>query len=154
MTGNHNAGFVYVATGSGYLEEAQRSAASLRRWNPGYPICLVTDNALPETELFDDVVFRTDAEHKPIDKLLAIHCPYERAVYLDTDTRVFGDLSPPLALLERFDLAANQDVNRGWYYELPDIPVAFPEFNTGVIAYRAWSGPAAYIPLGGSLRTL
>src|SRR6185295_8034232 len=38
-------GFVYVATGSGYLEEARRSAESLRRCNPGCRICLITDDA-------------------------------------------------------------------------------------------------------------
>jgi hypothetical protein len=129
-------GFVYVATGTGYLDEALRSAESLRRWNPGRRICLISDNAPPTTELFDDVVLRADAQHKPIDKLLAIHCPYDRAVFLDTDTRVFDDLSPLFPLLDRFDIAVHQDVNRGWNYQLPDVPLAFSEFNTGVLAFR------------------
>lgn len=137
MTSSPNSrGFVYVATGTGYLDEARRSAESLCRCNPGYPVCLVTDKPVPERDLFDEVVVRADAERKPIDKLLAVHCPYERAVFLDTDTRVFGDLSPIFALLDQFDLAAHQDVNRGWNYELPGVPLAFSEFNTGVLAFR------------------
>lgn len=132
-----NAGFVYVATGGGYLEEARRSAESLRRFNPDFPICLVTDTPLDVGEgLFDVVIACANAEHKPIDKLYAFDCPFEFAVFLDTDTRVFGDLSALFDLLDRFDLALHQDVHRGWNYELPDVPVAFTEFNTGVIAFR------------------
>jgi hypothetical protein len=129
-------GFVYVATGSGYLDEARLSAVSLRQHNPGVPVCLVTDQAVPAGSPFDQVLIRGDVVHQPIDKLLAIHCPFERAVFLDTDTRVFGDLSPLFAVLEQFDLALLQDVNRGWNYELPGVPMCFSEFNTGVIAFR------------------
>lgn len=140
-----DAGFVYVATGSGYLEEARRSAESLRRCNPGFPVCLVTDEPLSGAgEPFDLVVHCAGARHKPIDKLFAFDCPFERAVFLDSDTRVFGDLSPLFSLLERFDLALHQDVNRGWHYEMPDVPVAFTEFNTGVIAFRRSEATAAF----------
>lgn len=129
-------GFVYVATGPGYLEEAAVSAASVRRHHPGTPICLVTDREIAPGGPFDHVVRRSDTVHKPVDKLLARHCPFERAIFLDTDTKVFGDLSPVFDLLEQFDLAALQDVNRGWHYAMPDVPLAFSEFNTGVIAFR------------------
>lgn len=129
-------GFVYVATGTGYLEEARRSAESLRRHHPDTPICLVTDHQSPVGSPFNHVVVVSDAEHKPIDKLLAFRCPFDRAVFLDTDTRVCGDLSPLFAVLEEFDLTALQDVNRGWNYELPGVPACFTEFNTGVIGFR------------------
>ena len=129
-------GFVYVATGTGYLNEARLSAASLRQHNPGVPICLVTDNDITAIQPFDQVVVCRDVKHQPIDKLLAIHCPFDRVVFLDTDTRVFGDLTPLFAILDQFDLALLQDVNRGWNYELPGVPACFSEFNTGVIAFR------------------
>jgi Nucleotide-diphospho-sugar transferase len=129
-------GFVYVATGTGYLDEARRSAESLRRHHPVTPICLITDQEIAAEAPFDHVVLRRDAAHKPIDKTLALHCPFERTVFLDTDTRVFGDLTPLFAVLEQFDLALLQDVNRGWNYELPSVPACFSEFNTGVIAFR------------------
>ncbi len=129
-------GFVYVATGSGYLDEARGSAASLRAHHPGIPVCLVTDHPVAVAPPFDHIVIRHDVQHKPIDKLLAVHCPFGRAVFLDTDTRVYGDLSPLFAVLEQFDLAVLQDVNRGWDYELPGVPACFTEFNTGVIAFR------------------
>lgn len=129
-------GFVYVATGSGYLEEARRSALSLRKHHPEIPICLITDHAIVAEEPFTDIVTRQDVEHRPVDKLLAVAAPYARCVFLDTDTLVLGDLEPLFAVLDGFELAALPDVNRGWDYKLPGVPLTFSEFNTGVIAFR------------------
>lgn len=129
-------GFVYVATGSGYLEEARRSAQSLRRHHPTIPICLITDRTDGEGAPFDLVLSRTDVEQRPIDKLLAWHAPFERTVFLDTDTCIRGDLTALFEVLDRFDLAALQDLNRGWDYPLPGVPECFTEFNTGVLAFR------------------
>lgn len=130
-------GFVYVATGDGYLAEARRSAESVRHHHPQLPICLVTDQEHAAGGPFTEIRRpRGPVGHQPIDKLLAIEAPYERCIFLDTDTFVLDDLSPVFEVLERFDLAAHQDVNRGWNYTLPDVPLAFSEFNTGVIAFR------------------
>jgi len=145
MTPPPTCGFVYVATGAGYLEEARRSAVSLRVHNPAVPICLVTDRAEAQSSYFDDIVVCTDAEHKPIDKLLCARCPYERFVFLDTDTRVYGDLTPIFQVLDQFDLAAHQDVSRGWDYTLPGVPDAFSEFNTGVLAFKRNDGVEAFL---------
>lgn len=136
------AGFVYVATGERYVAEACRSARSLRASMPDAAVALVTD--LPPdqatTVLFTTVIVRTEVRHQPIDKLLAWEAPFERCVFLDTDTHVCGDLSDLFSLLDRFDLAAAPETLRGWHYTLPEVPAAFPEYNTGVIAFRR--GPA------------
>ncbi|MFA6547015.1 MAG: putative nucleotide-diphospho-sugar transferase [Limisphaerales bacterium] len=137
MSDPRTCGFVYVATGAAYLPEALHSAATLRQHHPDLPICLVTDcppaGLGPFTEIRRPV---GPVEHKPIDKLLAYEAPYERIIFLDTDTHVLDDLTPIFRVLECFDLALLQDVNRGWNYELPDVPLAFSEFNTGVVAFR------------------
>lgn len=129
-------GFVYVATGAGYVEEATHSARSLRRFHPDIPICLITDRDLPGGSPFTSVIVRADVLRKPVDKLLAIHGPFERAIFLDSDTQIFGDLTPIFDVLDQFDFAALQDVNRGWDYELPGVPACFTEFNTGVLAFK------------------
>lgn len=130
-------GFVYVATGTGYVDEARRSAESIRRHHPTLPICLITDQRVTPDGVFTAVQSpRGVVEHKPIDKLLALEAPFERCLFLDTDTWALDALTPVFALLDRFELAAHQDVNRGWNYDLPDVPVAFSEFNTGVLAFR------------------
>jgi hypothetical protein len=130
-------GFVYVATGKAYLPEAFRSAESLRRHHPDAPICLITDHPPEDRGPFTEIREPEGAvRHTPIDKVLAYEAPYDRVIFLDTDTFVLDDLTPVFRMLERFDLALLQDVNRGWNYELPDVPVSFSEFNTGVMAFR------------------
>jgi hypothetical protein len=86
--------------------------------------------------------------------------PFAETLYLDSDTRVRGDLADLFRLLERFDLACahrgsarHRRRKRIWRLDLPD---AFPEHNGGVILYRgtpevrgfleAWR--QAYVELG------
>jgi len=129
-------GFVYVATTAGYRDEATRSAASLKCVMPGARVCLITDAAPNGHTVFDDVIIRSDVARNPADKTLAILAPYGRAVFLDTDTLVTGDLDALFTILDRFDLAALPETRRGWNYALDGVSRAFAEFNTGVIAFR------------------
>jgi hypothetical protein len=137
-------GFVYVATGAGYVTEAMSSAASLRTAMPQANICLITDAALTSAHPFDTIIVRENVRHGPIDKTLAIHAPYERVVFLDTDTFVAADLSDLFAIVDNFDVAALPETKRGWYYELPNVPRAFAEFNTGVLVFRRTEGVRAF----------
>ncbi len=142
---NQSRGFVYVATGARYIAEACLSAASLRAAMPAARIALVTDAPpLDAAHLFDTVLVRTDVQHRPIDKLLAWEAPFERCVFLDTDTHVSGDLSELFDVLETHDLAATPETLRGLHYQLPGVPGAFSEFNTGVIAFRRTAATAAF----------
>ncbi len=128
--------FVYVATGAGYVAEAQRSAESLRRHHADAFIVLMTD--LPSTAAapFDQVIVRADARHNPSDKIWAIDAPFEQIVFLDSDTFVCGQLDELFALLATHDVAALPENNRGWDYDLPGVPACYAEFNTGVVAFR------------------
>jgi hypothetical protein len=141
-----NEGFVYVATGGAYVAEAVASAASLRRAMPAARVALVTDTPpSPETaRQFDHVIVRPEAQRSPIDKLLAWDAPFDRCVFLDTDTRVAGDLGGLFRVLDHYDLAALPEIARGWDYRLPGVPDAFAEFNTGVIAFRRTPAAAAF----------
>lgn len=129
--------FVYVATGEGYVREAMHSGETLRRHHPDIPIYLFTD-VPPEKAGPFTAVLRPQGliERSPIDKLLAYEAPHERVVFLDSDTHVLGDLTSIFEVLDTFDIAMLQEVSRGWDYELPGVPLAFPEFNTGVVAFR------------------
>lgn len=129
--------FVYVATGEGYVREAIHSGETLRRHHPDVPIYLFTDCPPMEIGPFTAVLRPQGLiEYSPIDKLLAYEAPHERVVFLDSDTHVLGDLTSIFEVLDTFDIAMLQEVSRGWDYELPGVPLAFPEFNTGVVAFR------------------
>lgn len=132
---NVRRGVIYVATGEAYLQEAAVSLAQLRRSNPALPAAIVTDAAHPPGD-WDVVLPLPDPTRSLFDKLHMRRAPWDQVIFLDTDTHVAADLGDLFALLDAgFDLAAHQ-LFEGHDYRLPDVPDAFPEFNTGVIAFR------------------
>jgi len=135
-------GVIYIATGEKYVNEACQSVQSLTQSNPGITTCLFTD-AIPAEKrgLFNEVRIIESPARGNLDK---VHCmplsPFERTVFLDSDTLVVDDISDLFESLEHFDFGAAIEVARGfWYYghsDEKDIPPSFPEINSGVMAYR------------------
>lgn len=135
-------GVVYVATCEPYLSEARQSARSLRDHHPDLPITLFAPEGIDDetAAVFDDVRAIDDAAHDFSDSILGDgEIAYDRTLFLDTDTYVCGSLEPIFEVLDRFDLAAAQDPARegtASHRHDHDVPETFPQFNTGVIAYR------------------
>jgi hypothetical protein len=140
-------GVLYVATGAAHVAAARAAAASVRRSNPGLPVALFTDAAEPGPE-FDRVLAVEDPRARSkVDSLW--RTPFERTLYLDTDTRVRSGLADLFRVLDRFDLGAAQVVHdhkpryqRQWRSE---VPAAFPQHNGGVILYRATPAVLAFL---------
>jgi hypothetical protein len=141
-------GVLYICTGEKYIRAAMRSALTVRKFCPGLPIHLYAD--------WQDHGFDFDRSLHPftsVGKIENPHArtkvdymaltPFERTLYLDTDTALNADIRDMFRVLERFDIALAHAHHRGpgnlkpWRLELPD---AFPEYNSGVILYR--SSPA------------
>lgn len=137
-----SAGFIYVATGDQYRKEAARSAHSLRRHNPDYPICLVSDR--PETTgPWNETIVLSNPKFGFRDKMEMRRSPYERSVFLDTDTTVFGPLEELFEVLERFDVCGVQ-MCEGQDYKMEGIPHAYPEMNSGLIGFRRNDATSAF----------
>ena len=103
-------GVLYVATGAAHTEAARRSAASVRATNPGLGVALFTDREVlgPEFDRVEPVAsphIRSKVDYLP-------ETPFAETLYLDTDTRVLGDLGEMFRLLERFEMALAQRVAR------------------------------------------
>ncbi len=129
-----NTGVIYIATGERYLFEAEASIRSLRSTMPSVPITIVTDIEKPIEGV--DLKIVEDAEYGFIDKVKYMSkSPYSKTLFLDTDTIVVGDFSELFNLLNHFDICATHAPYR-ITTELPEVPIAFPELNTGVLAYR------------------
>ncbi len=132
-------GLLYVATGAGHIAAAAASARSARRHNPDLAIAIFCDAPAPDP-VFDQVA-PVEAAHVRSKVDYLPRTPFAETLYLDTDTRVLGDLGDLFRLLERFDLAAAHRVRdperlaRPQPTDLP--PAAFPEHNGGVILYRS-----------------
>ena len=131
-------GFCYVADCDAYIDEAMRSIASVRAHMPSVPVALVTKPDLfrAGTAVTDWVELR-QTRKGPIVKTDARLAPYERVVFLDTDTLIIGDLTPLFALLDRFDFACAPEPNaRPDYGFGSDVPAPFLEPNSGVFLFR------------------
>lgn len=133
--GSSGRGIIYIVTGRKFMEEACRSADSVKRCMPDIPISIFTDVSV-RSPLFDQVLAIEDPTHGPEDKIQYLtHSPYEETLYLDSDTYMTEDSREVFALLERFDLAAAQAPYRV-QYRVCEVPDCFPELNTGVIVFR------------------
>lgn len=131
-------GFCYVANCEAYIDEAMHSIASLRSHMPDAPVAIVT-----HPDLFRDDPAVTDwvelkqTRNGPIVKTDAALAPYERILFLDSDTLIIGDLRPVFDLLDKFDFACVSEPNGHPEYGLDDgVAMVFPEPNTGVFAFR------------------
>lgn len=129
-------GVIYVATGDRYNAEARRSVRSLRVHHPGLPVTLFSDRDVTDDN-FDDVQRIEAPSHDWSDKITPlVDSPYERTIFLDTDTYICSSLDPVFRVLDRFELAIAHDTVRADERWNPHIPTSFPELNTGVLAYR------------------
>lgn len=132
-------GVVYIATGRKFVDEALISAHSVRKQMPELPITLFTDIkelAVNPPEPVDQVILITGVTKSCLDKMYPLlDTPYEKTLFLDTDTYVCDRIDDVFDALDRYDVAAAHPPFRV-QYEISGIPDCFPEPNTGVIAFR------------------
>ncbi len=134
-------GAIYIITqDSRYRELLLNSAASLKRAMPDLPITVFSQFPI-ESPDFEKVIRVEGSEDSFYDKTLCIRqTPYERTLFVDADIYVAEPVPELFAILDRFDFAATHEeyLNTDWWnrYPRPDIPPSFPEFNTGILAYR------------------
>jgi len=128
------AGIVYSATSERYVEQAVRSAASSLRHND-LPHMLFAD-AEPAPVPGLEVVLFEPSGNPYVDKIANMRrSPFERTIYLDTDTYVVDEIVHVVELLDHYDLAAAFAAAYGGLAD-PGVPKSFGEFNTGVVAWR------------------
>lgn len=145
QTINNEMGILYVATGEKYIKAAIRSAQRVIKFCPGLPIRLYSN--------YRDYDFHFDQSPHPFSSVAEVTnphrrskvdylsaTPFERTLYLDTDTALNADIRQVFKVLDRFDVAACHAPRRNsagrmekWRAEIPD---AFPQFNGGVILYK------------------
>lgn len=120
-------GVFYVACGEPAIKQCLSSIASLQRSNPHLPFCVYTDNPRPFRKIGASCVLKAPESDRygRIGKLNAYSIsPYDFTLYLDADTRVFGELSLPFCALEDgWDFVATFSVNQGrekWLWHIPE----------------------------------
>ena len=139
-------GILYIATGAKYIRAAVRSALSVRRHCDGLSAHLFADwKSYPEFDFdrdpspFTSTAVITDPHRRSKVDYLP-RTPFDRTLYLDTDTSINADIREMFRVLERFDVGVNHAHRRNDPTRLGrwriDLPHAFPQLNGGVLLYR------------------
>jgi len=139
-------GILYIATGEKYIRAAIRSANSVLKHCPGLSVHLFADWYNYKGFDFDKNPYPFTSVEKILDphrrsKVDYMSCtPFDRTLYLDTDTTLNADIREMFSLLDRFDIALNHAHQRYDRFRTDiwriDLPKAFPQYNGGVILYR------------------
>lgn len=136
-----SSGAIYIITQDRrYLELLEHSAASVKRVMPDLPITVFSQ--FPTSNpLFDRVIPVSTEGDGFYDKArLMLESPYEHTLFLDADIYLAQPVPELFTLLDRFDCAVTHEeyLNTDWFTDYPrtDIPASYPEFNTGVLAFK------------------
>ncbi|MEZ4514367.1 MAG: putative nucleotide-diphospho-sugar transferase [Chloroflexota bacterium] len=141
---NQEIGYLYVAAGDKHIEEAIVSAESLRRLNDSVNITLIADRNV-ENSPFDQIIIRpATIRGAPDGWLYKVRhmyddTPYERTLFLDTDTYFFEDCQDLFETLDFFDMAlslAPADPMKPKSPKTNRRLVACQSYNTGVILFK------------------
>jgi hypothetical protein len=101
---------------------------------PGVSVCCFTDDPAYAAQFFSHVEIIHDPFRNFLEKIPPLwKSPFERTLFLDTDTIITAPIDDLFDLLDRFDLAAAPDP---FWVQAPGCPPCFQHLNTGVIAYR------------------
>ena len=118
---------------------AINSARTVKEHSPSLKIHLYTDQDSVDLQYFDSVgMIKKPHVRSKVDY---IHqSPFERTLYMDTDTKIVRDISEMFRILDRFDLAIahahsrnRASTNQLWR---EDIPKGFPQLNGGIILFN------------------
>ncbi|MGF1481790.1 MAG: hypothetical protein ACFB4I_20295 [Cyanophyceae cyanobacterium] len=139
---NSNFGVFYAAAGEKYIKEACYSAKSLKKINPSIKISLACNQEPQERSLFDRVILvdeqvtcRNEGLLFKV-KHLYFLSPYQKTIFVDTDTYFVDDCESGFNLLEYFDIALVPALVDKHYPILDGQKIASKPLNTGVILFR------------------
>lgn len=135
-------GFLYIAFGDSFTKEALMSIESLKRYN-SEPVLLLTDQELsPTIQKSVDYYAKIKPNHIRAKVDFISQTPFEKTVYLDSDTLIVRNISDMFDVLDRFDVGLVHDYARkrlkysNLVPEYEKIPYAFSEFNGGIMAFN------------------
>lgn len=133
-------GIYFIIYGQRSYLECERCITTIKKHMPDISIAAIVEERLKPTFNLDvDTVQFINLPPK-WDWRIKVDCirkfPFEKTLFLDTDTIVCDDITDVFSLLDRVDMAICHEPVRTWGYEFPDLPDSFPMLNSGVIAYR------------------
>lgn len=141
-TSNKTKAFMWIAAGRAYLEEAGRSAKTVRALHKDADLFIVSpDIAMGVSTVFDFSInapermgpfWYLDSTRYFLFALKTLE-RYKHIVYLDTDTRVLHPLDDIFALLGKFHFVGAHAPGRITRATADPVPHSFPEINIGML---------------------
>jgi len=146
-------GVLFVATGDRYVRSASRCAYSIKKHSPDLAIHLFTDKTnadhlfAQEENIFSSIAVIENPNRRSKVEYMS-QSPFERTLFLDSDTDIVVDIREMFTLLDRFDIALahapKRNENKSKVFWKQPLPESFPQFNSGVILYRKNSATQAF----------
>ena len=138
-------GVLYIATGAKYIRAAIHSAETVRKHCPGLQAHLFADWQNHGFDFRESPSPFTSVEaipepHRRSKVDYMARTPFDRTLFLDTDTAIHADVRGMFQVLDRFDIALAHAHKRNARARLRSwrtaLPTAFPQYNSGVILFR------------------
>ena len=129
-------GILYITSGQKYYNEAIRGIKRTKKVMPSVPIALCTDwEEKKKCEEIDYYIKLEQPSYSFADKVNNYYnTPFDKTIFLDTDTYLIDSIEVLFELLDRFDVVASHaPIEED---EIIKLPNAFAEMNSGVIAYK------------------
>lgn len=135
---SHDCGVIYLAIGEKFKQEFINAYKFFKKSNPTIPISLFTD--CPMGELDGCTVYPLNEKKNPHKLKVDIlkRSPYQKTLFLDTDTLVVGDIFQIFYLLDDCDLCITKEPNVD-YNQTPYKYLGYESkktINTGVFAFK------------------
>ncbi|WP_452226411.1 putative nucleotide-diphospho-sugar transferase [Lacinutrix cladophorae] len=135
-------GFLYIATGKKYINEAILSAKSLKSHNELAKIALVTDEPINDCVFNEVIVIEkkhslTWKEGLSFKVAGLLKSPFEKTFFIDSDTYFTDNTSELFKLLDYFDILMCPSPNDISKLRINnEVLLGISHYNTGVIVYK------------------
>lgn len=126
-------GVLYIAFGEKYHREARRSIASLRKVSPSVRIAVITDKEWTVEPVPDVFVIRDNFESFASKPRYMYDTPFDRTLFIDTDTVIARDITPTFGLLDWYDVGVRFD---GPELNEPNGLEFHTQCNSGVVLFK------------------
>jgi hypothetical protein len=168
-------GILYMCFGERAKEEVKKSIASLRSLGMKYPIAIVGDTPVEDTEFIQwEGQSPFDCDRKKGLQFLAGRVkpflyrlsPFQKTLYIDADTRYKKDIRLGFDYLNTFDIAIAQenqdlqtlhnpspeDVNISWYHHMEEVQASIKELGDPTL--RFWNSGVIFFKKGKPIEKL
>jgi len=136
---NLNKGVLYIAFNDVFIKECLFSIESFKRYHSDIPVALFTNKNIKNENIDILKIITPNHIRSKVDYIM--QSPFEKTLYLDSDTVIVHNILDMFEILDRFDIGITHDYARKrknycHIKEYSDIPYSFSEVNGGIMSFN------------------